>query len=89
MDGKQIGGTLTAHASHAANQSDTVTVSGDWATGDHKVSINFLNDAYDGTASTDRNLYVDSATYNCAAVSGSKISLMGVGAQTINVHDFG
>jgi beta-glucanase (GH16 family) len=89
VDGKQIGGTLTAHASHVAKQSDTITVNADWAAGDHKVSINFLNDAYDGTASTDRNLYVDSATYNGAAVSGSQISLMGAGAQAFNVHDYG
>ena len=87
VDGKQVGGTLTAHASHAAGQSDTVTVSGDWASGDHKVSINFLNDAYSGSASTDRNLYVDGATYNGADVSGSKIALMSAGAQAVTVHD--
>ena len=89
VDGKQIGGTLTAHASHAAGQSNTVTVSGDWASGDHQVSINFLNDDYATpyTPSTDRNLYVDSATYNGTDVSGSKIALMGAGAQTVTVHD--
>ncbi|WP_246686387.1 carbohydrate-binding domain-containing protein [Methylobacterium sp. WL30] len=89
VDGKQIGGTLTAHASHTAGQSDTVTVNGDWAAGDHKVNINFLNDAYDGTASTDRNLYIDSATYDGAAVSGSHLSLMSAGAQIVTVHDYG
>lgn len=89
VDGKQIGSTLTAHASHAAGQSDTITVKGDWATGDHSVSIKFLNDAYDGTASTDRNLYVDSATYNGAAVSGSHFSMMSAGTQTFTVHDHG
>ena len=88
VDGKQIGGTLTAHASHAAVQSDTVTLKGDWAVGDHKVSVNFLNDAYDGTASTDRNLYVDTATYNGAAVSGSHLSLMSSGSQALTVHDY-
>ncbi|TXM92241.1 carbohydrate-binding domain-containing protein, partial [Methylobacterium sp. WL116] len=87
VDGKQIGGTLTAHAAHTAGQSDTVTVNGDWAAGDHKVSINFLNDAYDGTASTDRNLYIDSVTYNGTAVSGSHLSLMSAGAQIVTVHD--
>ena len=87
VDGKQVGGTLTAHASHASGQFDTITVNGDWATGDHKVSLNFLNDAYSGTAATDRNLYLDSATYNGAAVAGSKLSLMSSGAQTVTVHD--
>ncbi|RYE96856.1 MAG: hypothetical protein EOO77_40160, partial [Oxalobacteraceae bacterium] len=91
VDGKQVGGTLTAHASHAAGQSDTVTVSGDWASGNHQVSINFLNDAYATpyTPSADRNLYVDSATYNGTDVSGSKIALMGAGAQIVTVHDYG
>ena len=31
----------------------------------------FLNDAYRGTAATDRNLYVEGATYNGAAVAGA------------------
>ncbi|MCJ2010941.1 carbohydrate-binding domain-containing protein, partial [Methylobacterium sp. J-076] len=87
VDGKQVGGTLTAHASHAAGQSDTITVNGDWAAGDHKVSLYFLNDAYDGTAATDRNLYLDSATYNGAAVSGGHLALMSAGAQGLTVHD--
>ncbi|TXM78379.1 DUF4214 domain-containing protein [Methylobacterium sp. WL69] len=87
LDGKQVGGTLTAHASHGANQSDTITINGDWAKGSHEVSINFLNDAYDGTASTDRNLYIDSATYNDAAVFGSQISLMSTGAHAFTVQD--
>ena len=64
-------------------------MSGDWASGSHKVGINSLNDAYDGTASIDRNLHVDRATYNGADVSGSKIALMGIGAQSFNVHDHG
>ena len=87
VDGKQIGGILTAHASHAAGQSDIITVNGDWATGDHKVSLNFLNDAYNGSAATDRNLYLDGATYDGAAVAGSKLALMSSGAQSLTVHD--
>ena len=89
VDGKQVDGTLTAHASHAANQSETITVNGDWASGNHQVSINFLNDTYEGSASADRNLYLDNATYNGADVSGSKISLTGGGAQGFWVHDLG
>ncbi len=87
VDGKQIGGTLTAHASHAAGQSDIITVNGDWTAGDHKVSLNFLNDAYNGSASTDRNLYLDSATYDGVAVASSKLSLLSSGVQSLTVHD--
>ena len=45
VDGKQVGGTFTASASHAAKQSDTLTLKGDWAAGAHKVEVKFLNDA--------------------------------------------
>ena len=64
VDGKQIGGTFTAAASHAAGQEQSVTLNGDFGPGTHYVAVNFLNDAWGGTPSTDRNLYVDSITYN-------------------------
>ena len=67
----QIGGALTASASHSSGQSDTVTVLGNWSAGNHAVTVTFLNDAWGGSAATDRNLYVDAATYNGAAVSGA------------------
>ncbi|KQT60679.1 MULTISPECIES: carbohydrate-binding domain-containing protein [unclassified Aureimonas] len=89
VDGKQVGGVMTAHASHAAGQSELITVNGNWASGDHKVSIDFLNDAYDGTAGTDRNLYLDGATYNGVDVSDARLSLMGVGVQSFTLHDDG
>ncbi|MCA1426812.1 hypothetical protein I6F09_15385 [Bradyrhizobium sp. IC3195] len=64
VDGNQVGGTLTAHASHAANQSETIAVHGDWGPGDHTVLVHLLNDRWDGTPETDRNLYVDSVSFN-------------------------
>ena len=71
VDGAQVGGTFTASASHAAGQSDTLTLKGDWAAGGHQVSVEFLNDAWGGTAAADRNLYIDGATYNGVAVDGA------------------
>jgi len=76
VDGQQVGGTFTASASHAAGQSDTLTLKGDWAAGDHQVAVHFLNDAWDGTAATDRNLYVDSASFNGQAVAGAAQALL-------------
>lgn len=81
VDGRQLGGTLTAKALHGSGQSDTVTVKGDWAAGTHSVVVNFLNDAYGGTASADRNLFVDGATYNGTAVTGAGISLYSAGGK--------
>jgi Ca2+-binding RTX toxin-like protein len=64
VDGKQLGGIQTATASHAAGAWQDVTLTGAIGTGSHKVEIQFVNDAYAGSVTTDRNLYVDSVTLN-------------------------
>jgi hypothetical protein len=71
VDGKQIGATFTAKALHNSGVYDTLEIKGDWGVGNHTVSVKLLNDLYGGSATTDRNLYVESATYNGAAVTGS------------------
>jgi hypothetical protein len=86
VDGHQIGGTQTAHSLHAAGQSDIVTVLGDWGTGDHTVSINFLNDAWGFTFDTDRNLYLDGASYGAAPIANSHLAFMGIGPQEFDFH---
>ncbi|MFT8246751.1 carbohydrate-binding domain-containing protein [Roseomonas sp. BN140053] len=73
VDGQQVGGTLTASASHAAGQFEVLEVYGDWAASEHDVEVQFLNDLWQGTAATDRNLYVESAVYNDAGVFGSAL----------------
>ena len=87
VDGRQVGGTLTADASHAAGAADTVTIYGDWGAGAHTVGVDFLNDAYGGTSSTDRNLYVGGATYDGAAVANSAETLLSSGTQSFAVKD--
>jgi hypothetical protein len=69
VDGKQVGGVLTAKALHGL-ASDTVTLKGNWGIGAHKVSVAFLNDHWGGSAAADRNLYVDGITFNGQAVAG-------------------
>jgi beta-glucanase (GH16 family) len=72
VDGQQVGGIQTATASHAAGQWQDITLSGNFATtGAHNVAINFINDGWGGTASTDRNLYVQSVTINGETISGT------------------
>ena len=68
VDGVQVGGTFTASALHGSGD-DTLTLAGTWGTASHKVTVNFLNDAWGGTATTDRNLYVDAISYNGKAVA--------------------
>ena len=86
VDGKQIGGTQTAHAAHGSG-TDNLLVQGDWGTGDHTVAVDFLNDAYAGSSSKDRNLYMDSASYDGANVSGARMALTSSGAQSFHVTD--
>ncbi|MFC1459433.1 carbohydrate-binding domain-containing protein [Microvirga arabica] len=86
VDGQQIGGILTAKALKGSGQSDTVEVSGNWPSGLHNVEVTFLNDAWGGTAQTDRNLYVESATYNGTAVSAAKLDLFD-GSGTFQFRD--
>jgi hypothetical protein len=49
VDGAQIGGTLTAVAVRGSGFEDLVNVFGNWATGAHTATVNFLNDITPGT----------------------------------------
>ncbi len=70
VDGVQAGGVFTARALHRAGETDAVTLNGGWGAGAHTVTVDFLNDAYSGTAETDRNLYVDGIAFNGVDHSG-------------------
>jgi hypothetical protein len=62
VDGRQLGGTYTATAPHATGGSQNFTFMGDWASGTHTVAVNFLNDAWGGTAATDRKSTASATT---------------------------
>jgi hypothetical protein len=87
VDGKQIGGTFTAKALHNSGQYDTLEIKGDWGVGNHTVGVALLNDLYGGTITTDRNVYVESATYNGSAVTGSYQFVHGAATQSFTVVD--
>ncbi len=80
VDGAQVGGTFEASAWRSAGQSDTLTLRGDWGPGEHRVEVRFLNDRWDGSAATDRNLHLDGAAYNGQALEGASAALMDAGA---------
>jgi beta-glucanase (GH16 family) len=71
VDGHQVGGIQTATASHASGQWQDIALTGDFGAGAHSVAINFLNDAWGGTAATDRNLYVQSVTINGETIAST------------------
>lgn len=82
VDGTQVGGELVAGALKSSGTVDTLTLKGNWGSGDHTVEVQFLNDAYGGTQQTDRNLYVLSATYDGAPLTPSSASLLSAGTAT-------
>jgi hypothetical protein len=84
VDGNQFGGIQTATASHSAGQSQAIDV-GPLAAGQHSVAVSFINDAWGGTPATDRNLYVDWASYNGQTVAGSDLALWSAGTQGFTV----
>ena len=86
VDGTQLGGTFTATALHASGASQDFVFKGDWAPGAHTVTVTFLNDAYGGTAATDRNLYVDAVSYDGTA-TGQSAALYSNGGQNFSVTD--
>jgi hypothetical protein len=72
VDGVQQGGTQTATASHSAGQVQDITFTGDYgAQGPGTVDIQFLNDAYGGSPTTDRNLYVQGIDVNGVHFDGN------------------
>jgi hypothetical protein len=87
VDGQQIGGKLTASALKSSGQADTLTVLGDWAAGAHQVQVQFLNDIWAGTPETDRNLYVEGASYNGVELAGATLAFGMNGSQGFGFTD--
>lgn len=86
VDGVSIGGTQTTTAVHKLGQSQQFTVLGTYGTSLHSVSVKLTNDAWGGSASKDRNLYVDSVKLNGVDLH---ISGADVGSTTGFVFKFG
>jgi beta-glucanase (GH16 family) len=74
VDGQQIGGVQTATATHGWGQWQDITLNGDFSTSTHNVAISFINDAWGGSSSSDRNLYIQSVTINGSQMAGNTAS---------------
>ena len=84
VDGAQVGGTQTALALHSLGQEQVFTIDGTFGATAHTVSVDFLNDLYAGSASQDRNLYVDAVAVDGGTVPGS-LALTANGTQSLSV----
>jgi hypothetical protein len=71
VDGQQVGGVQSVSASQSSGQTQAFTFQGDWAPGQHNVTVTFANNFIYPGVSGDRNLYVDSLSYDGQTVSNS------------------
>lgn len=86
VDGKTIGGTQMAFASHAAGQSQAYSITGNFGAGSHTVGVTFLNDAWGGTSSTDRNLYLDGVQFDGKTFLDTTQALYSNGSTSLAVN---
>ena len=92
VDGQQTGGVQTVNplSTHNTGEAQLFTVGGNFAAGQHTVSVDFLNDAFAGQGQ-DRNLYVENAAYvtngarggfDFTPIANSALTLLSAGTQS-------
>jgi hypothetical protein len=85
VDGKTLGLAQSVSASHAKGAVQNFAFAQAMTAGTHDVAVSFLNDAYGGTAATDRNLYVQAIDANGAAMPGTAASLLTTSTQHLSI----
>lgn len=75
IDGQPIGGAVTVTALHGQGKAQTLTLTGQWGPGAHDVRVQFINDAFSGTPTMDRNLYVNGVTLDGQASAAPPATL--------------
>lgn len=81
VDGKPVSGIQTAHVLHSTRGDGHVLLTGNWGAGQHDVQIAFINDAWGGSAATDRNLYVASVALNGTTYAGTAGAFLANGSK--------
>ena len=71
VDGKSLGPAQEVTVLRGSGAKQDFTFRGDFGTGQHRIGIGFLNDAYGGTGDSDRNLYVEAASLNGQTIAGA------------------
>ncbi|WP_431266726.1 beta strand repeat-containing protein [Dankookia sp. P2] len=80
VDGQRVGGTLTAGAIAGSGQDDLLTVKGNWAAGNHAVTVSFVNDLADALPGQDRNLHIDGVSFAGTALANGTAVLYSNGS---------
>jgi Ca2+-binding RTX toxin-like protein len=64
VNGVQVGDVREAYAQRSLGQVEYIDVRGDFGVTGQTVSVRFLNDAWGGSSALDRNLWVESVSFN-------------------------
>jgi len=90
VNGVLIGLPQAVHAINSLGQSQEFILEQNFAPGTtYQIGIDFINDAWAGTQTTDRNLYLDKATLSGATITGSSFGLYGDGTQSFSFTEPG
>lgn len=84
VDGIQVCSARTSFAAHSKGQDQDFIVRGSWGTGPHIVTVNFPNGNH--AVGTDRNLFVDSLSYDGVQMTYSTTPLYSNGPQFFVVY---
>jgi hypothetical protein len=76
IDGKEVASRMAVSADHAAGAVEYIDLRTDLSGAAPNVTVRFLNDAWGGDASTDRNLRVESLSLDGVDLHQSKVMLM-------------
>jgi len=85
IDGTTVVGNGTVTALNGSGGSQAVNLSALLSAGKHDVAISFLNDAYGGTSSTDRNLYVKGIDVNGTPAVGASAAMLSGGTSHFQI----
>ena len=86
IDGRQINTRTAVTTQHSSSQMPDITFNGRFGSGAHKVGVSFVNDAWGGTAATDRNLYVGGIDINGTQVGSGMTTLLANGTQQFSIN---
>jgi hypothetical protein len=86
IDGKAVSMPQQVSALHDQNATQAFSFSGNFGEGAHTIGVAFVNDAYGGSPSEDRNLYIDGIMLNGSTVFDGVKAQDGDGISTFAIN---
>ncbi len=86
IDGRQVSAPAVVTTLQSAGKMQDFTFARAFGAGAHRVGVSFVNDAWGGTAATDRNLYVGGIDINGTQVGGGVTTLLANGTQQFSTN---